>query len=100
MQNTKKLKPDENELIGTWIEIDGKVIGDAVSERIEFLTENYLEKIGFGAYGAWEILYRDSQDGRFWERTFPHSGWQGGGPPALINLSESEAKAKYPDLFK
>jgi Immunity protein 27 len=95
----EKLRPDERQLIGNWIQIDGKIVGDETCERIDFLTETYLEKIGFGEYGAWEILYRDPEDGRFWERTFPHSGWQGGGPPALINLSETEAKGKYPNLF-
>ncbi len=95
----EKLAPEEMELVGSWIDVDGHVVGDAACKRIELLTTGYLEKVGLGQYGAWEILYRDPQDGRLWEQTFPHSEWHGGGPPALRNLSDAEARRKYPDLF-
>ena len=95
----EKLKHDERELIGNWIQVSGKVIGDAACERIDSLIETSLEKIGFSKYGAWETLYRDPEDDCFWERIYPRGEWHGGGPPALINLSEDEAKDKYPDLF-
>lgn len=90
-----KLRPDETELIGNLIRVGGKVIGDENCERIRCLTETYLEKIGFNNFGAWETLYRDPFDGRYWERTYPHSDWHGGGPPMLKNLSREEAEKKY-----
>jgi len=95
----EKLAPEETELVGSWIDVDGHIVGDAVCKRIELLTSGYLEKLGLGPYGAWETLYRDLQDGRLWERTFPHSEWHGGGPTALRNLPEAEARRKYPNLF-
>ena len=100
MISIEKPESNEREIVGQWVEVNGKVVGDAVCERIDSLTETHLEKIGFSEYGAWETLYRDPGDGRFWERNYPHGEWHGGGPPALINLSEAEAKDKYPDLFK
>jgi len=42
------------------------------------------------AYGAWETLYRDPNDGRHWE---PHSDWHG--PPCLTNITFDAAKEKY-----
>ena len=44
---------------------------------------------------GWETLYRDPDDGRYWERTFPQSGSDGGGPPQLRFLTDYEAKDKY-----
>ncbi|MEQ1765280.1 MAG: Imm27 family immunity protein [Pyrinomonadaceae bacterium] len=97
---TKELGPDEKEVIGNWIEVDGEIDGDEACFRIQYLTADYLERIGFSeAQGGWETLFRDPKDGRYWERTYPNGSWHGGGPPALINLSEVEAKEKYPYLF-
>ena len=33
--------------------------------------------------------------GRYWERTYPHSDWHGGGPPCLTNITFDAAKEKY-----
>jgi hypothetical protein len=44
---------------------------------------------------AWETLYRDPNDGRYWERTYPHSDWHGGGPPCLTKITFDAAKEKY-----
>jgi hypothetical protein len=48
-------------------------------------------------WGAWETLFQDHDDGRYWERTYPNSEMHEGGPPALVCVSEEEAKAKYGD---
>lgn len=96
----KELKPDEKELKGSWVKVDNKIVGDAVCKRIEYLTENFLFKLGYSQYGAWETLYQDPKDRRYWEKVYPHGEMHGGGPPSLLNLSEKQAREKYPDLFK
>jgi len=50
------LKPTETELIGSWIEVDDKVIGDENCLRIKFLVDNRLEKMGKD-WSGWETLY-------------------------------------------
>jgi hypothetical protein len=37
----------------------------------------------------------DENDGRYWERTYPHGDWHGGGPPCLTNITFDAAKEKY-----
>lgn len=100
MKMIGKPRPNETELIGQWIKDGDRVTGDETCHRINYLVEHYLKKIGFSEYGAWETLYQDPEDGRYWERIYPHGEWHGGGPPALINLSEDEAKKKYFHLFQ
>jgi hypothetical protein len=46
-------------------------------------------------HGAWEILFRDPADGRYWELTYPQGGMQGGGPKRLKVLDVGSACAKY-----
>jgi len=92
----KPLEPTETDLTGRWIVVNGKVVGDAATERIEWLTARALEKIAFSPEsGAWETLFRDPNDGRYWERTYPKSHMHGGGPPRLWNIAEEEAQKKY-----
>ena len=45
--------------------------------------------------GAWETLFRDPDDGRYWERVYPQGDLHGGGPPQLQVIDEAEAKRKY-----
>jgi hypothetical protein len=87
-----KLLPTETELIGRGEMMDGRVLRDATSHRIDWLTGEYLEKI---ASTNWETLFRDPEGGRYWERTYPRSEMHGGGPPALFALSVEKAHAKY-----
>jgi len=91
-----KLQPDEVELTGKWV-FDGTAMhGDSVCERIEELTSGVLEKLALSkAYGAWETIFRDPNDGRLWERTYPQGEQQGGGPPRLAVISPEEARHKY-----
>jgi Immunity protein 27 len=90
------LKPDESDLVGRWIESDHQIRRDPVCERIEWLIANHLEEVAVSdQWGAWETLYRDPNDGRFWERTYPQGEMQGGGPPRLTVLGEERARQKY-----
>jgi hypothetical protein len=95
------IQPHETEIIGKWIEVDGRVIGDEACERVESITHGYLERLGYSEEsGGWESLFRDPVNGQYWERTYPQSYMHGGGPPALIRLSKEEAEQKYSHLFK
>lgn len=93
----KTLQAQETELIGKWIVGgDTQVHGDETCERIKWLVNEVLTKVGYSkAYGAWETLYRDPYDGRFWVKTYPQSEMHGGGPPALKCISEEEAESKF-----
>jgi len=91
-----KLRPEETELVGKWIMVNGKIQSDATCERIHWLISNYLRKIGISKqWGAWETLFQDPDDRRFWEQTYPQSHMHGGGPPMLRCLSKEQAKEKY-----
>ncbi|HEX8129177.1 MAG TPA: Imm27 family immunity protein [Pyrinomonadaceae bacterium] len=92
-----KLRPHETDLLGRWIVVDGKVVGDANTERIEKLTKEYLEKV---AGGGWDTLYRDPKDGRYWELIYPESHMHGGGPPRLTYLSHEQVRGKYGDVIR
>ena len=93
-----KLKPEETDLLGKWEVVAGNVVGDVNSERINDLVERYLEKVVVDATG-WDTLYRDPDDGRYWELTYPESSLHGGGPPRLTYLSHKQARAKYGDVI-
>jgi len=90
------LQPDETTLIGKWVSKGGDMRGDEVTKRIRWLVAKRLKKLTISKdYGAWEILFVDPGDGRYWEQTYPQGYMHGGGPPALIHLSEDEARKKY-----
>jgi hypothetical protein len=75
---------------------DGGARGDAACERIEWLIAHHLQKIADRPQsGAWETLYRDPEDGRYWERTYPQGEMHGGGPLQLKRLTIQEATEKY-----
>lgn len=84
----------ETKIVGNW-SFDGfKIIADEQSLRIERLIANYLTKIKTD-YSSWDTLYRDPDNGRYWELIYPKSEMQGGGPPSLILLSDDQASNKY-----
>ena len=72
-----KLKPEETILIGKWLEVDGKVVGNEDCERIEELVENYLQLICKDDSG-WIKIYKDPIDGRYWKLDYPQSHLHGG----------------------
>jgi len=77
---------------------EGKVVADEVCQRIEKLMTNYLRKVAVDKTG-WEILYRDSNDNRYWLLTYPNSNWNGGGPPTLKMITQTEVNEKF-ELLK
>jgi hypothetical protein len=87
------IRKDETELVGHWVRIEDHVVADSVAQRIETITKLWLVRVGAG--DGWSTLWRDPNDGRFWERTYPEGHMHGGGPPALKVISESEARDKY-----
>ena len=89
-----KLSPNETDLVGEWMVVDGRVVGNEACERIDLLISEYLEHVATDASG-WEQLYRDPEDGRYWELTYPRSWMHGGGPRRLTCLTPEEAQAKY-----
>lgn len=90
------LRPDEYLLIGRWIDDAGTLKADSVCERIEWLIAHRLKRLADSPeWGGWETLYQDSNDGRYWERTYPQSDLHGGGPPKLQVLSATAAAQKY-----
>ena len=84
------LKPEETQLIGMWLDLGSKVVGDAVNDRILWLVENRLTLLCKGTDGL-STLYRDPRDGRAWELSFPFSG----GPAALWIISGEDARVRY-----
>jgi hypothetical protein len=88
------LNPEERDLIGQWVRSNGGVVGDVTEDRIEELIASYLEKVATD-WSGWETLYRDPQDGRFWELTYPTGEYHGGGPKRLTNISLEHARGKY-----
>jgi hypothetical protein len=79
---------------GKWIRVGSKVDGDEACQRIDTLVETHLAKVGVASCG-WDTLYRDPEDGRYWELVYLNGDWHGGGPPTLRCLSEDEARQKY-----
>jgi hypothetical protein len=97
-----KLQSNEMLLTGTWVFQNGKVHADETSERIKWLVAHHLQKVTDSAqWGAWETLFKDPDDGRYWERTYPQGELQRGGPPQLRCLAAEEAGQKYgPQVVK
>lgn len=90
------LKENEDSIKGDWVFVDGKIVGDSNCKRIEWLIHHSLQKVGVSiAAGGWETLYRDPEDGRYWEHTYPQSEMQGGGPPSLRVIASDRINDKY-----
>ena len=89
-----KLQANETVLIGEWQSVGDRVVGNEACERIHLLTSQYLERVATDPSG-WDKLYRDPGDERYWELTYPHSDWHGGGPPFLQCISLAQARATY-----
>lgn len=92
----QRLNANEDSLNGEWIYREGKMVGDANCRRIEWLIHHHLRTVADSIIaGAWETLYRDPDDGRYWEKTFPRSEMHGGGPPQLRAISSHDVREKY-----
>jgi hypothetical protein len=88
------LRPDEVDLVGQWLAIDGAVVADPITRRIEALVARALNRVAV-TDGGWSTLYRDPRDGRYWEHTYPQSWMHGGGPPRLTFLTKDDVAARY-----
>jgi len=86
----EELKPEETELVGMWLDLGGRVTGDAIADRVEWLTATRLEKLAENRETLAE-LYRDPKDARLWEKVFPFAG----GPATLRCISPDEAAARF-----
>jgi hypothetical protein len=89
-----KLRPDESDLIGKWRRVGDAIEADSTARRIDRLIKDQLEKLGTDTSG-WDVLYKDPNDGRFWELTYPDSYSEGGGPPRLTCVTVEVARDKY-----
>lgn len=94
MENAMGIAPDEVEIKGGWLMVNGRMTEDDQCRRINVLIKAELEHVATSKDG-WEKLYRDPRDGRYWELTYPQSEMQGGGPPALILTGIESALEKY-----
>ncbi len=90
----QKLEKHEICLRARWILENGKILDDETSDRIEYLKNEVLEKVG-NSDGGWTILYKDPNDGRYWELSHPESEMHGGGPEMLTNVSVQYVSDKY-----
>lgn len=89
-----KIEENETEIVGH-LGFDGKrIIEDHQCKRIDWLIHHYLRKKANDKSG-WNVLYQDPEDHRYWELSYPQGEMQGGGPPSLVWLTESEAIRKY-----
>jgi hypothetical protein len=89
-----KLSPSETSVIGQWLAAPGKVTGDEACQRIHELVTTHLIQVARSPDG-WSSLYRDPSDGRLWEHSYPQSSLHGGGPPALVLVTQEQALARY-----
>lgn len=90
----KSLGKNETELVGGWIQENGSVVSDGISQRIEYLIQNKLKKVTSSDDG-WDQLYLDAESSCYWELSRPESESHGGGAPVLKKLSFTAAKSKY-----
>jgi hypothetical protein len=95
-----KLSPEEIELVGEWVTAHGQTRADSTCARIQWLTAHHLRTVAISKqWGAWETLFQDPDDGRYWELTYPQGELHGGGPPTLRYISKEGARRKYSDAF-
>jgi hypothetical protein len=93
----RALLPTESGLLGQWRVVNGRVDGDEVCDRINWLVSVSLKEVAHDSSG-WDRLFIDPADSRLWEMTYPNSELHGGGPPQLRVLSRIEAERKYGQL--
>jgi hypothetical protein len=92
----KDLDPAESDLIGTWVDVDGRLRGDPTTDRIHWLVAGRLDLLATDVSG-YETLFRDRRDGRLWECCYAHGERHAGGPPRLTVITKEAARNKYPE---
>jgi Immunity protein 27 len=88
------LTPEETDLVGAWVQTDGRVIADATCRRIGQLIAERMIKQASNASG-WSSLYRDPQDNKMRELSHPQAHLPGGGPPRLTCITAEQADSRY-----
>lgn len=94
MFEVNRLRPNEKELIGGWVEADAGLEADNACHRIHWLVTEALKFIGAAKNAESVVLYQDPQDGRYWCLEFTISSKTGGAAPILRNLTLSEASLR------
>ncbi|RME38104.1 MAG: hypothetical protein D6794_05890 [Deltaproteobacteria bacterium] len=94
MRRDWKLKPDDRILTGLWLDLGSRMEKDSTWQRILWLTTNYLEPVAQDDERG-SILYRDPEDGRYWELLFMRPELPEKGPPTLRFLEEEAAREAY-----
>lgn len=92
--NNRYIAPTEFEIVGGFERKEGHLRPNANSHRIAELRNNLLQKIA-GSARHFSVLYRDPNDGRYWELVSRNPEGHGGGTKSLIFISDNEAKIKY-----
>jgi len=92
LEKDMKPTPRESLLHGLWIDTGNRMEKDAVWLRILWLTGNYFEKMAEVADGQ---LFRDPEDGRFWELVRTRPELPDGGPPILRVIERARAEEMY-----
>jgi hypothetical protein len=90
----ERLNSAETDLIGSWINGKDGLEADPIERRIGWLTKHYLREMATTPRG-WDILYRDPNDDRYWELTYPRSVMQRAGPMRLTNIPKETARRKF-----
>ncbi|MFI4882992.1 MAG: Imm27 family immunity protein [Phycisphaerales bacterium JB064] len=95
MTDPKRIRPDEST-----IECDP--LGpqptaadlERAGSRLAYLVNECLVKVA-DYPPDWTTLYRDPEDGRYWELWYPFAEMQGGGLPALRCVAVAYARDRY-----
>jgi hypothetical protein len=90
----KKPSSDECRLVGGWIEANGALVADSECARIQWLTDSCFELIAVDG-ANWSALYKDPDDGSYWELVYLQSHMHGAGPPMLKRVSCDYALSRY-----
>jgi hypothetical protein len=85
------LHPDEHQLYG--LTPNGQW-DSPVHSRIQHLISKHLKRLG-SRDGGWTVLFRNPEDGHFWELTYPMSEMHGGGPARLTKITAQAAREIY-----
>lgn len=84
----------DSELLGSWLQRKHKLVPDPVCQRIQRLIESHLVELAVVRLGC-DTLFRDPNDGRLWELSWPQFSLPGGGPPRLTHVTADAARLKY-----
>ena len=63
-ENEIGINPDEVEIIGSWVMVNGRMTEDDASHRISSFIKTELQRVATTKDG-WEKLFRDPRDGRY-----------------------------------